>query len=102
MVRSHETDHFQVISGGGSVFADIETPDANEEFNKALLTMYIRQAINRQRLTKNAAAARMSIEEPMVSALIKWISGKLLQRATDAPADRTGPGYRDHGQGHTA
>jgi predicted XRE-type DNA-binding protein len=52
------------------VFADIETPDANEEFNKALLTMYIRQAINRQRLTKNAAAARMSIEEPMVSALI--------------------------------
>jgi predicted XRE-type DNA-binding protein len=52
------------------MFAQIEMPDANEEFNKAQLAMYLRQAINGQRLTKSAAAARMSIEEPKVSALM--------------------------------
>ena len=52
------------------MFAQIEMPDANEEFNKTQLVIYIRQAINGQRLTKSAAAARMGVEEPKVSALM--------------------------------
>src|SRR5882724_4131932 len=59
-----------VIESSGNVFAAMGLPKAEEELTKAQLASHIRQAIKRQRLTQIAAAARMGIDQPKVSALL--------------------------------
>lgn len=59
-----------VIQSSGNVFADMGLPEADEELTKAQLASHIRQVIKRQRLTQTAAAARMGIDQPKVSALL--------------------------------
>jgi len=59
-----------VTAGSGNVFADLGFAEPEEELAKAQLASHIRQIIKRQRLTQLAAAARMGIDQPKVSALI--------------------------------
>ncbi|MGO8921145.1 MAG: helix-turn-helix domain-containing protein [Stellaceae bacterium] len=59
-----------MTASSGNVFADMGLPEPEEELTKAQLASHIRQVIKRQRLTQVAAAARMGIDQPKVSALL--------------------------------
>jgi predicted XRE-type DNA-binding protein len=59
-----------VTASSGNVFADLGLPEPEEELTKAQLASQLRQVIRRLRLTQVAAAARMGIDQPKVSALI--------------------------------
>ena len=69
MARKRATD-IPVTAGSGNVFADIGLPEAEEELTKAQLATHIRQVIKNRRLTQNAAAKLMGIDQPKVSALL--------------------------------
>jgi len=69
MVKRRE-DIIKITPSSGNVFADIGLPKPEEELTKAQLASHVRQVIKRQRLTQVAAAARMGIDQPKVSALI--------------------------------
>ncbi len=69
MGKEPETDT-PVIESSGNVFADMGLPEAEEELTKAQLASHIRQVIKRRRLTRVAAAAVMSVDQPKVSALL--------------------------------
>jgi len=59
-----------VTASSGNVFADLGLAEPEEELTKAQLASHIRQVIKRRRLTQVAAAARMGIDQPKVSALL--------------------------------
>jgi predicted XRE-type DNA-binding protein len=69
-----------VSAGSDNVFADIGLPEPEEELAKAQLASCIRQAIRRQRLTQSAAASRMGIDQPKVSAIL---NGRLANFSSD-------------------
>jgi predicted XRE-type DNA-binding protein len=69
MVEKREAE-IPVTPGSGNVFADIGLPEPEDELAKAQLARCIRQVIKRQRLTQMAAAARMGIDRPKVSAIV--------------------------------
>ena len=71
-----------VIESSGNVFADMGLPEAEEELTKAQLASHIRQVIRRQRLTQVAAAARMGVDQPKVSALL---NGRLANFSSERP-----------------
>ncbi len=52
------------------MFADRSLPEPEEELTKAQLASQLREVIRRQRLTQVAAASRMGIDQPKVSALL--------------------------------
>jgi predicted XRE-type DNA-binding protein len=60
----------KVTASSGNVFADMGLAEPEEELTKAQLVSHIREAIRRQRLTQVAAASRMGIDQPKVSALL--------------------------------
>ncbi len=59
-----------VTRGSGNVFADLDVPQPEEELAKADLAIHLRDAIKRRRLTQTAAARRMGLDQPKVSALM--------------------------------
>jgi predicted XRE-type DNA-binding protein len=59
-----------VTAGSGNVFADIGLPEPEEELTKAQLATHIRHIIKDRRLTQNAAAKLIGIDQPKVSALL--------------------------------
>ena len=59
-----------MTGGSGNVFADLGLPEAEEELTKAQLATHIRHVIKNRRLTQNAAAKVMGIDQPKVSALL--------------------------------
>jgi len=69
-----------VTPGSGNVFADLSVPAPEEELTKAQLASHIRQVIKRSRLTQAAAAKRMGIDQPKVSALL---NGRLTNFSSD-------------------
>lgn len=97
-----------VTESSGNVFADIGLPEPEEELTKAQLASHIRQVIRRQRLTQVAAAARMGIDQPKVSALLNgrlanFSSDRLMRLLTALGQDveitvRTKPRNRAHGR----
>ena len=97
-----------VTESSGNVFADLGVPEAEEELTKAQLVSHIREAIRRQRLTQVAAAARMGVDQPKVSALLngrfsKFSSERLMRLLTALGqnveiTDRMKPRHRSHGQ----
>lgn len=107
MARKRETD-IPVISGSGNVFADIGLPEPDEELAKAQLASCIRQVIRHQRLTQVAAAARMGIDQPKVSAILNgrlanFSSERLMRLLTELGQDieirvRSKPRSRTHGR----
>ena len=61
----------EVSRGSGNVFADLELPDADTFQIKTGLVIEIRKALRALGLTQQAAAKRMGIPQPKVSAMMR-------------------------------
>ncbi len=107
MVRQRAVD-IKVTESSGNVFADMGLAEPEEELTKAQLASHIREVIRRQRLTQVAAAARMGIGQPKVSALLNgrfsnFSSERLMRLLTALGQDveitvRMKPRNRAHGR----
>jgi predicted XRE-type DNA-binding protein len=58
-----------IIRGSDNVFADLGFPDAEERQTKLRLAYALNTILDAQRLTQAAAAARLGLNQPKVSAL---------------------------------
>jgi predicted XRE-type DNA-binding protein len=58
-----------ITRGSGNVFADLGFPDAEERQTKLRLAYALNSILDAQRLTQAAAAARLGLTQPKVSAL---------------------------------
>ena len=58
-----------ITRGSGNVFADLGFPDAEERQTKLRLAYALNSIMEGQRLTQAAAAARLGLNQPKVSAL---------------------------------
>jgi predicted XRE-type DNA-binding protein len=56
----------------GNVFADLRLPNAEEKQTKVRLAVAINQIIESQRLSQSAAARRLKINQPKISALLNF------------------------------
>jgi predicted XRE-type DNA-binding protein len=74
-----ETEEF-VHDSSGNVFADLGLPDPEERMGKAKLAHTICELINAEGLSQKAVAARLGIDQPKVSALMR---GKLRDFSTE-------------------
>ena len=79
MARRRDADT-TITPSSGNVFADMGLPEPEEELTKAQLASQLREVIRRQRLTQVAAASRMGIDQPKVSALL---NGRLANFSSD-------------------
>jgi predicted XRE-type DNA-binding protein len=61
-----------IIRGTGNVFADLGYADADERQTKLRLAHAINRVIARRRLTQAAAAEKLRINQPKVSALARY------------------------------
>jgi predicted XRE-type DNA-binding protein len=68
--ETNETD--AITRGSGNVFADLGYSDADERQTKLRLAHALNQIITRRRLTQTAAAERLGINQPKVSALATY------------------------------
>ena len=59
----------QIIRGSGNVFADLGYPDAEERQTKLRLALALNTILDERRLNQSEAAARLSLNQPKVSAL---------------------------------
>jgi len=59
----------EVTRGSGNVFADLGFPDADERQTKLRLAYALNSIMDAQRMTQAAAAARLGLNQPKVSAL---------------------------------
>jgi predicted XRE-type DNA-binding protein len=62
----------QVTRSSGNVFADLRLPNAEEKKTKVRLAVAINQIILDQRLSQEAAARRLKINQPKISALSNY------------------------------
>jgi len=58
-----------ITRGSGNVFADLGFEDAEERQTKLRLAYAINAVIAERRLTQHAAAARLNVNQPKISAL---------------------------------
>jgi predicted XRE-type DNA-binding protein len=58
-----------ITRGSGNVFADLSFPDAEERQTKLRLAYALNAIVEGRRLTQAAAAARLGLNQPKVSAL---------------------------------
>ena len=58
-----------IVRGSSNIFADLGYPDAEERQTKLRLAHAINNIIDERRLTQVAAAERLSLSQPKVSAL---------------------------------
>lgn len=61
-----------ITRGTANVFADLGYPDAEERQTKLRLAYEINGVIGRRRLTQAAAAERLGVNQPKVSALASY------------------------------
>lgn len=59
----------RIVRGSGNVFADLKFSDADERQTKLRLAHALNTLIDAQRLTQEAAAIRLGLNQPKVSAL---------------------------------
>jgi predicted XRE-type DNA-binding protein len=59
----------QIERGSGNVFADLGYPDAEERQTKLRLALALNSVIDERRLTQEAAAQELGLNQPKVSAL---------------------------------
>lgn len=59
----------EVTRGSGNVFADLGFPDAEERQTKLRLVYALNAIVDAKRLTQAAAATRLGLSQPKVSAL---------------------------------
>lgn len=69
-----------VVEGSGNVYADLGFTDAEERLAKAKLARQIGKITSKKGMTQAQAAARLGIDQPKVSALIR---GQLAGFSTD-------------------
>lgn len=62
----------EVIDSGGNVFADLGLRDAEELDTKVRLGAVINSIVQRQGLTQAAVASTLRINQPKVSALLRY------------------------------
>src|SRR5579863_3628681 len=62
----------QVTRSSGNVFADLQLPNAEEKQTKVRLAVAINRIIEGQRLSQGAAARRLKINQPKISALANY------------------------------
>jgi predicted XRE-type DNA-binding protein len=72
MAKPESDESEAIIRGSGNVFADLGYPDAEERQTKLRLAHALNQIIARRRLTQAAAAGRLGINQPKVSALANY------------------------------
>jgi predicted XRE-type DNA-binding protein len=73
-------DRIKIEKGTKNVFADIGLPDAEERLAKAELALRIAVTIRGRKLTQEAAAALLRIDQPKISRLLR---GQLSGFSTD-------------------
>lgn len=61
-----------VVPSSGNVFADLKLPNAQEKQTKVRLAVAINQIINGRKLSQTAAARRLNVNQPKVSALSNY------------------------------
>lgn len=59
----------QVVPGSGNVFADLGLPNADEKQTKVRLAFAINKIMRSQQLSQAAAARRLNVNQPKISAL---------------------------------
>ena len=59
----------KLIRSSGNVFADLRLPNAEEKQTKVRMAVAINQIVEDQRLTQAAAARRLKVNQPKISAL---------------------------------
>ena len=69
MARASASKSKAITRGSGNVFADLGFPDAEERQTKLRLAYALNTIMVAQRLTQAAAAARLGLYQPKVSAL---------------------------------
>jgi predicted XRE-type DNA-binding protein len=70
-----------IVRSSGNVFADLGLPNAEEEKTKVRLAFEINQIIESRRLSQIAAARRLKINQPKISALSNYrIDGFSVER----------------------
>lgn len=70
----------EVEMGSGNVFADLGLPDAEKLKIKSGLVIEITRAIQQLKLTQKAAAERMGVSQPKVSAMLRGDFSNLSER----------------------
>ncbi len=63
------TKHIPIEASSGNVFADLGLPDAEDLDTKVRLAVKINRLVATQRLNQVAAAARLNVSQPKISAL---------------------------------
>jgi predicted XRE-type DNA-binding protein len=61
-----------IVSGSGNVFADLRLSNADEKQTKVRLVVAINQILGGQSLSQAAAARRLKINQPKISALANY------------------------------
>ena len=69
---ARRTNKPEVTPSSGNVFADLRLPNAEEKQTKARLAVAINQIIAGQDLSQVAAARRLKINQPKISALANY------------------------------
>jgi len=70
-----------VVPSSGNVFADLGLPDAEEKQTKVRLAVVINQIIEGMGLSQTAAAERLHLNQPKISALANYrLSGFSVER----------------------
>lgn len=59
----------EAVPSSGNVFADLGLPNAEEKHTKAHLAFAINEILRKQQLSQAAAARRLNINQPKISAL---------------------------------
>lgn len=71
----------EVLEGSGNVFADLDLPDAEERYAKAMISRTIAREIQARGLTQAQAAELLGTTQPKVSAVIRGqLSGFSMER----------------------
>jgi predicted XRE-type DNA-binding protein len=68
-MATRESRKQSVTPSSGNVFADLRLPNASEKQTKVRLAVAINQIIQDQHLSQGAAARRLKINQPKISAL---------------------------------
>jgi predicted XRE-type DNA-binding protein len=79
--KASKTKAPAITRGSGNVFADLGFPDADERQTKLRLAYALNAVMDAQRLTQAAAATRLGLNQPKVSALRNYkIEGFSVER----------------------
>ena len=79
-MKKQSVRDIEVHASSGNVFADLDLADANKLKIKSGLVIEITKALRRLGLTQQAAADRMGIAQPKVSAMLRGDFSNLSER----------------------